>query len=168
MEEKAHARHLGIWQGDFTEPALWRKQQKAASLAVAISSSTSSAVEQSAGGAAAATAAYVASSGNHGGAAIPSAADVLLPMVQSIAAVSGLPVLDTQQQQQPLSLLPAAAPGMCTTPLIKGNINSKGSKIYHTPSSGQYNRVEIDERKGERFFCSEAEALAAGWRPALK
>ena len=29
-----------------------------------------------------------------------------------------------------------------------------------------YDRVNIDEARGERWFCSEAEAQAAGWRPA--
>jgi endonuclease YncB( thermonuclease family) len=49
--------------------------------------------------------------------------------------------------------------------LIKGNISSKG-RIYHLPGSEFYDRTWIDESKGERWFCSEAEALAAGWRPA--
>ena len=49
--------------------------------------------------------------------------------------------------------------------LIKGNINSKGDKIYHTPwGSKHYKRTKINTNKGERWFCSENEALAAGWR----
>ncbi|MBR9762690.1 MAG: thermonuclease family protein [Rhodobacteraceae bacterium] len=47
---------------------------------------------------------------------------------------------------------------------IKGNINSKGERIYHTPYSAHYTRTRISTSKGERWFCSEAEALAAGWR----
>ena len=47
--------------------------------------------------------------------------------------------------------------------LIKGNISS-GGKIYHTPSSPWYARTKINELKGERWFCSEEEAEAAGWR----
>lgn len=49
---------------------------------------------------------------------------------------------------------------------IKGNISANGH-IYHLPWSTWYGKVRIDERKGERWFCSEAEALAAGWRPAV-
>lgn len=49
---------------------------------------------------------------------------------------------------------------------IKGNINSDGERIYHTPWSPWYDRTGIDERRGERWFCDEAEALAAGWRAA--
>lgn len=47
--------------------------------------------------------------------------------------------------------------------LIKGNISSSG-KIYHTPSSPWYDRTKINPAKGERWFCSEEEAEAAGWR----
>lgn len=47
--------------------------------------------------------------------------------------------------------------------VIKGNISGSG-KIYHTPSSPWYSRTKIDTSKGERWFCSEAEARAAGWR----
>lgn len=46
---------------------------------------------------------------------------------------------------------------------IKGNI-SKNGHIYHVPGSRWYSRTRIDTRKGERWFCSEAEARAAGWR----
>ena len=48
--------------------------------------------------------------------------------------------------------------------MIKGNISSSG-KIYHTPSSPWYKRTKINTGKGERWFCSEEEAKAAGWRP---
>lgn len=48
---------------------------------------------------------------------------------------------------------------------IKGNINSKGEHIYHTPwGSRSYDRTKINTAKGERWFCNEAEAVAAGWR----
>lgn len=49
---------------------------------------------------------------------------------------------------------------------IKGNINRRGDKIYHTPWSPWYERTKIDEAAGQRWFCDEAEAIAAGWRPA--
>lgn len=50
---------------------------------------------------------------------------------------------------------------------IKGNISvSSGARIYHTPWSSAYSRTDIDEAKSERWFCDEAEAIAAGWRPA--
>lgn len=46
---------------------------------------------------------------------------------------------------------------------IKGNISRNG-KIYHMPGQSYYSRTKINESKGERWFCSEAEAKAAGWR----
>jgi endonuclease YncB( thermonuclease family) len=48
--------------------------------------------------------------------------------------------------------------------VIKGNINAKGERIYHVPGSGSYPATRIDINKGERMFCSEPEAEAAGWR----
>ena len=47
---------------------------------------------------------------------------------------------------------------------IKGNINSKGDRIYHVPGSPDYENTKIDESKGERWFCSVEEAREAGWR----
>ena len=53
-------------------------------------------------------------------------------------------------------------------PVIKGNVGSGGEKIYHTPLSPFYDRTKIDESQGERMFCTEEEAIAAGWRPPLR
>jgi len=50
---------------------------------------------------------------------------------------------------------------------IKGNISSGGEKIYHMIGCGSYNKTVIDESKGEKWFCSEKEAIDAGWRKAL-
>lgn len=53
--------------------------------------------------------------------------------------------------------------------LVKGNINARGVRIYHTPwGSKHYKKVKISANKGERWFCSEAEAVAAGWRAPYK
>lgn len=54
------------------------------------------------------------------------------------------------------------APAGCA---IKGNVTQHG-RVYHLPSGRSYNRTRIDEARGERWFCSENEAVAAGWRPA--
>jgi endonuclease YncB( thermonuclease family) len=48
---------------------------------------------------------------------------------------------------------------------IKGNISSKNQKIYHAPWSKDYAKTKVDTKNGERWFCSEGEAIAAGWRP---
>jgi endonuclease YncB( thermonuclease family) len=62
---------------------------------------------------------------------------------------------------EPRRSAPAARRAGCT---IKGNVNARGDKIYHTPGSGSYEETVIDENSGERWFCTEAEARAAGWR----
>jgi micrococcal nuclease len=47
---------------------------------------------------------------------------------------------------------------------IKGNISEKAyGRLYFVPGCPNYNRVKIDTRKGEAYFCSEAEAKAAGF-----
>jgi endonuclease YncB( thermonuclease family) len=46
---------------------------------------------------------------------------------------------------------------------IKGNINDRGRHIYHMPGDKFYSQIIISIGKGERWFCSEAEAKAAGW-----
>ena len=51
---------------------------------------------------------------------------------------------------------------------IKGNISRKGMRIYHVPGGQSYAKTRIDTAKGERWFCTEAEARAAGWRRAKR
>jgi micrococcal nuclease len=51
--------------------------------------------------------------------------------------------------------------------VIKGNISEKGyGKTYLIPGCDNYNRVKIDPRKGEQYFCTENEAQKAGFRKA--
>lgn len=52
--------------------------------------------------------------------------------------------------------------------VIKGNISSRGVRIYHLPGQEHYDRTRISPGKGERWFCSQAEARAAGWRKARR
>ncbi|GIL74877.1 hypothetical protein Vretimale_2462 [Volvox reticuliferus] len=59
-------------------------------------------------------------------------------------------------------------PQCANGPAIKGNINAGGEKIYHVPSGRFYDSVRIDLKDGERFFCTETEAKAAGWRPSAQ
>ncbi len=49
--------------------------------------------------------------------------------------------------------------------VIKGNISTNsGEKIYHVPGGSFYEQTVIDEAAGERWFCAESDAIAAGWR----
>ncbi|MEZ5854854.1 MAG: thermonuclease family protein [Hyphomicrobiaceae bacterium] len=47
---------------------------------------------------------------------------------------------------------------------IKGNVGANG-RIYHMPWSPWYQRINMTGGKGKRWFCSEDEAIKAGWRP---
>jgi hypothetical protein len=48
---------------------------------------------------------------------------------------------------------------------IKGNISTTtGERIYHVPGQKYYFVTRIDRFRGERWFCSESDARAAGWR----
>ena len=51
---------------------------------------------------------------------------------------------------------------------IKGNISAKGKRIYHLPGQRDYTATRISKAKGETFFCTEAEARAAGFRAAKR
>jgi endonuclease YncB( thermonuclease family) len=50
---------------------------------------------------------------------------------------------------------------------IKGHMVS-GDRIYVLPWSSQYERVRVSQQRGGRWFCSEREARAAGWRPTAR
>lgn len=61
------------------------------------------------------------------------------------------------------------APGACEysgtdEAVIKGNISAEGERIYHVPGQQYYEQTVVNEANGERWFCTEAEAVAAGWR----
>jgi hypothetical protein len=50
---------------------------------------------------------------------------------------------------------------------IKGNISiNSGEHIFHVPGQHYYAATKISPQYGERWFCSEQEASAAGWRKA--
>ena len=52
---------------------------------------------------------------------------------------------------------------------IKGNISvNTGERIYHVPGQKFYSETIITAGKGERWFCSEDEARASGWRKARR
>jgi hypothetical protein len=77
-----------------------------------------------------------------------------LVIVTVLAVVAGLLALDGGWR----------SPAGCT---IKGNISqATGQRIYHLPDDEFYRDARISWLRGERWFCSEAEARAAGWRRA--
>lgn len=51
---------------------------------------------------------------------------------------------------------------------IKGNVNSRGEKIYHMPGQQDYDKITMKAKDGDRYFQTEEEARAAGFRPAKR
>lgn len=50
---------------------------------------------------------------------------------------------------------------------IKGNISiDTGNKVYHLPRMEDYESTLIAPARGERWFCTESEAIANGWHKA--
>ncbi len=48
---------------------------------------------------------------------------------------------------------------------IKGEVDPlTRDRVYHLPGQFHYPRVKVSLPRGERWFCSEAEARRAGWR----
>lgn len=97
------------------------------------------------------------------------------PVVQPDSAAPPLPVIrpDTAAPSSPAAQPETAAPpspvASVTEPNcdIKGNISiSSGKRFYHVPGMRDYDITRIELDKGERWFCTEAEAIAAGWQRA--
>ncbi len=108
----------------------------------------------------------LASKENRGlwGSCLASPAPIVLPNTQSSSPVLG----NTSSMSSPQ---PVSSPATNTTTsstgcLIKGNISSSKEKIYHLPGCGSYEKTAIDEAAGEHWFCTEQEAVQAGWRKA--
>lgn len=58
----------------------------------------------------------------------------------------------------------ATPPAGCT---IKGNISASG-RIFHLPGQRDYAATRINPARGEAWFCTVADARAAGFRPAAR
>jgi len=72
------------------------------------------------------------------------------------------------EQRNSSIITPLIAPVTSDGCGIKGNISRSGEQIYHIPGMRDYDQTQINERGGERWFCSEAEAQDAGWRRAQR
>ena len=52
--------------------------------------------------------------------------------------------------------------------LIKGNVNSKGQRIYHVSDGQFYGQVKINPLQGDKCFQTEEEAKSAGFRRSMR
>ncbi len=46
---------------------------------------------------------------------------------------------------------------------VKGTVDAAGQRSYHVPSDPDYREITLAADRGERLFCSDEEARAAGW-----
>lgn len=88
------------------------------------------------------------------------------PAAPATAPSPTLPASAEPKSESPLGSVITAAPrgeASRAAGSIKGNIGSRGKKLYHLPECPSYAGTKIDPGHGERWFQSEPEAQAAGW-----
>jgi len=71
--------------------------------------------------------------------------------------------IDRNQAATAIAVSGLLQTGACLN--IKGITTSNGVKTYYLPESYFYESAVVDQSKGDRYFCSAAEALAAGFTP---
>lgn len=87
----------------------------------------------------------------------------------AVVALFAVPLARRSFYVQPDTSIPPSPVASITEPtcVIKGNISiSSGRKLYHVPGMEDYTWTEIHLDKGERWFCTEADAIASGWQRA--
>jgi hypothetical protein len=78
----------------------------------------------------------------------------------SLLVVAVATISTTKFDHPPDPLTALAQPGC----IIKGNISmNTGRKLYHIPGMKDYERTIVNQGKGERWFCTEPEAIDSGW-----
>jgi cold shock CspA family protein len=92
----------------------------------------------------------------------------IAPPVESAsppAPIASTPIATPKPEATSVPVASAAGSGC----MVKGNISfDDGLKLYHVPGMRDYEITIINESKGERWFCSEADAIANGWLRAPK
>ena len=80
-----------------------------------------------------------------------------------ILGATAVPIDAQSELLAPESAAQAPSPNC----IIKGNLNRSGERIYFQPGQLDYSRINMT-KQGTRWFCTEDEAKAAGWRPAAR
>ena len=98
---------------------------------------------------------------------VPPADIDLSPISRGTAGIASTPEPQPQNiinQTAIRSSLGVSSSGVSCT--IKGNVNSNGECIYHCPNWRDYDKTDMIPAEGDTWFCTEAEAKAAGFRAA--
>jgi cold shock CspA family protein len=98
---------------------------------------------------------------------------VIVAIISGTALISLLRTFNNQEVSTKSTTIPGTEiniPGELSPSCnIKGNISiNTGKKWYHIPGMEDYESTSIDTSKGERWFCTEQEAIDAGWTKAPK
>ena len=89
----------------------------------------------------------------------------LLSSAQQEAKEDGRGLWGVCEIQEEVSLRETGSMPVDTSCTIKGNISEKGyGKLYFPEGCPNYNRIKIDIRKGEAYFCTGEEAEDAGFK----
>ncbi|WP_205704065.1 hypothetical protein [Candidatus Chloroploca sp. Khr17] len=92
---------------------------------------------------------------------------IAVGIASAMLVVMLIGVLVLLAQRNPSAASPSTLPTPSSACVIKGNISiSRGIRYYHLPGMEDYEATIITPEKGERWFCTEAEAIAHGWRKA--
>lgn len=82
-------------------------------------------------------------------------------------AVSADDAVDNSITATAALVVSAPCPDGCTTPIegcvVKGDIAAQDVRVYYLPNDQDYDSITINGDLGERWFCTEAEALSSGW-----
>lgn len=96
------------------------------------------------------------------------------PAFASSAQGTRLPPFDHDQRRNPKpEAVQADAQlirrGVRGGPPIKGNVSvDSGERIYHVAGQEYQDETKISPAYGERWFCTEAEPIAAGWHKSFR
>src|SRR5690606_36663822 len=93
--------------------------------------------------------------------------------IPAAPVVEGVPAATPAVQAQPSGGQAFTCIDGCAEPpdpacAIKGNVNSSGEKIYHSPGGQFYDRTDIKPEEGDRWFCTSEEARQAGFRASQR
>lgn len=95
------------------------------------------------------------------------------PAAEEPAPPSAAPAPEPPPAPIPVETREDGCPEGCEEPLpgcdIKGNTSRQsGERIYHVRGQQNYDDTIIEPWKGERWFCTEEEAVVNGWRKARR
>lgn len=183
LEDAARQAKRGIWNGSFEVPQQWRMDNPRGGSGKAAPGSATAAAAAAAAAAVpapppapapkpAATVASVAGSGGAAAAAPPGCA------IKGNISAKGLKIYHVPGAWvgRVAMCLPLPLPGSCFDSTAVTTYRAGDAMLAHTPppplphlprpGGAYYDSTVIEPEKGERYFCSEAEAQAAGWRAA--